>query len=105
MQLNAVLSDRLRALASSKNNIKDPNRLEPRKRVLHLALVRLSEECAVSCTVRDITNRGFRLQFIENVDLPQSCDIEIPVLAAKYRVARRWQSSNLAGVEIIDAGN
>ena len=105
IQLQAVLSNRLRSLASGKGKPKDPNRLEPRKRVLHLALVRLSNECAVSCTVRDITNRGFRLQFIENVKLPQSCDIEIPVLAAKYRVARRWQSSNLAGVEIIDAGN
>ncbi len=104
-RLQAVLSSRLKSLATASERINDPNRLEPRKRVLHLALVRLSDDCAVSCTVRDITTRGFRLQFTEAVDLPQSCEIEIPVLAAKYRVARRWQNSNLAGVEIVDADN
>ncbi len=104
-KLQAALSSRLKTLATINDRIKDPNRLQPRKRVLHLALVRISNDCAVSCTVRDITPRGFRLQFTEAVDLPHACDIEIPVLAAKYRIARRWQNSNLAGVEIITAEN
>ena len=99
----AALSDRLQKLATVADRLVDANRMLPRKRALHLALVRLSADTAVSCTVRDITSRGFRLEFSEAVDLPKICEIEIPVLAEKFNIAVRWKKETSAGVEIIEA--
>lgn len=98
----AALSDRLQKLATAAERLADANRMLPRKRALHLALVRLSSDTAVSCTVRDITSRGFRLEFTEAIELPKTCDIEIPVLAEKFHIAVRWKNETSAGVEIIE---
>ncbi len=98
----AALSDRLQRLATAAERLEDANRALPRKKALHLALVRLSNDHAVSCTVRDITARGFRIEFSEEVDLPASCELEIPVLAEKFNIAIRWKNDTSAGVEIID---
>ena len=100
-----ALSERLQKLATVADRLADANRTLPRKRALHLALVRLSSDRSVSCTVRDITSRGFRLEFTEEIDLPKTCDIEIPVLAEKFRIEIRWQNENSAGVEIIETND
>ncbi len=70
----------------------------PRVNVFKGAKVVLAGRPPVSCTVRDLSNRGAGLQFRSTADLPAEFDLSLDIggMARQCRVA--WQTRTNVGV-------
>ncbi len=53
---------------------------------------------SMDCIVRDVTNNGGRLEFSENVMLPDAFELYIPHKDEYFQVQVRWRRGNNIGI-------
>ncbi|GJE27761.1 PilZ domain-containing protein [Methylobacterium organophilum] len=60
---------------------------------------------SMDCLIRDISDRGARLELSETTTLPEVFDIHIPARDENYRATLCWRSNEAVGVAFRSAQN
>jgi hypothetical protein len=74
-------------------------RREDRASCAHLAEIRVGSHVVVHALVKDLSDRGARLQIPENSWLPGSFNLSVPGLGLNRRATCRWRRRDFAGLE------
>ena len=76
------------------------DRVAPRNRTFLPAKVEI-EELGISagCTIRDLSDKGARLQLSDSVALPSSFRLHIPKFDRTVTAELRWRRGDFAGVQ------
>lgn len=53
---------------------------------------------SMDCIVRDVTESGARLEFSENVTLPEAFELYLPARNEYFRARIEWRKGNLLGI-------
>lgn len=91
--------DGLHGAGMTRETIPIERRVAERVPCAHLAEIRVGATVTLQAIIKDLTDRGARLQIPENAWLPSKFELSVPGIGLNRRARCKWRRRDFAGLE------